>query len=124
MTIDELPIEAQQDLRDSKPAFVGRHINDHREVLLYNEAGTRYFHAWRVYEGVRTMGNPSYWKVRYGKVQFATSKDPLGGICYEWCNGKQFTSVMGVEIPRGVDTKKQVLAILKQLQELNIFGEL
>ena len=116
MTIDELPIEEKTQLRETKPAFVGRRINDIREVLVYDKTGTRYFHAWRVYEGVRTMGNPSYWKVRYGKVQFMRMKDPFGGTYYEWCNGKTFgKSQNGTEIPSFVYTKKEVMQILNKI---------
>ena len=116
MTIDELPIDEQTRLRETKPAFVGRQINDIREVLVYDKTGTRYFHAWRVYEGVRTMGNPSYWKVRYGKVQFMSMKDPFGGVYYEWCNGKSFgKSTNGTEIPSFVYTKKEVMQILNKI---------
>ena len=117
MTIDELPIEVQNELRESKPKFTNRHINTIREVLVYNKAGTRYFHAWRVYEGVRTMGNPSYWKLRYGKVQFRQCKDPLGGTYYEWCNGKSFgKSLNGTVIPPFVYTKKEVIKVLEQIE--------
>lgn len=116
MTIDELPIEEQTRLRETKPAFVGRRINDIREVLVYDKTGTRYFHAWRVYEGVRTMGNPSYWNVRYGKVQFMSMKDPFGGTYYEWCNGKCFSkSPNGTEIFPFVDNKKEVMKILNRI---------
>ena len=116
MTIDELPIEEKNRLRETKPAFVGRRINSIREVLVYNKNGTRYFHAWRVYEGVRTMGNPSYWKIRYGKVQFKREKDTLGGIYYVWCNGKAFgKSQNGTVIPSFVDTKARVMYILNEI---------
>lgn len=37
MTINELPIEEQTRLRETKPAFVGRRINDIREVLVYDK---------------------------------------------------------------------------------------
>lgn len=118
MTIDELPIEEQNQLRETKPAFVGRRINSIREVLVYDKTGTRYFHAWRVYEGVRHgyYGNPSYWKIRYGKVQFKREKDPFGGTYYEWCNGKSFgKSMNGTEIPSFVNTKKEVTDVLNKI---------
>ena len=121
MTIDELPIEEQDRLRETKPAFVGRRINDIREVLVYDKTGTRYFHAWRIYEGVRSMGNPSYWKVRYGKVQFKSEKDPFGGIYYEWCNGKVFgKSSNGTVIPSFVYTKKDVIDVLNKIGIFNL----
>lgn len=118
MTIDELPIEEQNRLRETKPAFVGRRINSVREVLAYDKTGTRYFHAWREYRGSRygNYGNPSEWRIRYGKVQFCSEKDPFGDIYYEWCNGKTFgKSPNGTVIPSFVGTKKEVMDVLNKI---------
>ena len=122
-TFSELPIEWQQSLRESKPAYVSERINSIREVLVYNEAGTRYFHAWREYKGSRygEYGNPSHWRIRYGAVQFTWSRDPLGGIEYEWCRGYEYGSVKGVVIPSHVDSKKDVMRVLNKLIDEGIF---
>lgn len=103
-------------LKESRPAFVSRKINTHREVLVYDKTGSRYFHAWRVYSGSRVYGNPSCWRMRYGEVKFAKRQDPMGGIYYEWVNGTSFfKSFNGTLIRDSVNTKREVLETLNAI---------
>jgi len=118
MKFSELPQEVQAQLLKEQSELKNKKVNTISEVKVYNEKGTRYFHAWRVYHGsiYGNYGNPSQWRVTYGKVSFHKVKDPLGGTYYELCYGTSFRKAYNdVEIPAYVDTKKEVMAILKQL---------
>lgn len=125
MKISELPEVVQQQLSQDRVELSRKRINTAYRVEVYNSEGTRYLEArrccksWNDDNGnYMPFGGGSYWTIRYGAVQWTTMKDPLGGTQYELCNGKQYGSRNGVEIPKRVGTKKEVL---KLIQELGIF---
>lgn len=123
MKLSELPVEVQQQLAQQRAELSGKRINTAYRVELYNVDGTRYFEAARVSQpwsndkgAYMPFGGGTYWTIRYGAVQWAIRKDPLGGKAYELCNGKQYTkSLNGVEIPARLNTKKEVLALVKKI---------
>lgn len=47
MKFNELPESIQQRLNDERLKLSNRVINNAYEVLLYNQSGTRFFHARR-----------------------------------------------------------------------------
>ena len=110
MKFEELPAEVQQQLAQQR-------------AELYNADGTRYIEAvrccksWNDDKGhAMPFGGGTYWTIRYGAVQWQTRKDPLGGKAYELCNGKQYgKSRNGVEIPNRLNTKKEVIALIKSI---------
>lgn len=132
MKFNELPMEFQERLNEKRKELKGIKRNTPYQVLVYNEAGTRYFYAYRVCEAwsdnkghSMPFGGGSHWNVRYGAVQFHRTKDPFGGLDYEWCDGKMYSSKtfedgVKVEIPSTVSTKKEVLSIIKSLRIFDI----
>ena len=123
MTVRELPMNVQVRLKTEQAALWHKRINTGYEVLAYNPTGTRYFHARRVVKSwsdtrghYMPYGGGSHWLVRYGAVQFQSYKNPLGYKDYRLCDGRAFgKSKNGTEIPSKVSTKKEVLAIAKQI---------
>lgn len=123
MKLSELPAEVQQQLAQQRAELSGKCINTAYRVELYNADGTRYFEAarccksWNDDKGhYMPFGGGTYWTIRYGAVQWAVRKDPLGGKAYELCNGKQYgKSANGTEIPKSLNTKKEVLALVKSI---------
>jgi hypothetical protein len=122
MKLSELPAEVQQQLAQQRAELSGKRINTAYRVELYNADGTRYFEAARRRLWIDDKGNyvlfggRHVWTIRYGAVQWAVRKDPLGGKAYELCNGKQYgKSVNGTEIPKSLNTKKEVLALVKSI---------
>lgn len=123
MKFEELPAEVQQQLAQQRAELAGKRINTAYRVELYNADGTRYIEAvrccksWNDDKGhAMPFGGGTYWTIRYGAVQWQTRKDPLGGKAYELCNGKQYgKSRNGVEIPNRLNTKKEVIALIKNI---------
>lgn len=123
MKFEELPAEVQQQLAQQRAELAGKRINTAYRVELYNADGTRYIEAvrccksWNDDKGhAMPFGGGTYWTIRYGAVQWQTCKDPLGGKAYELCNGKQYgKSRNGVEIPNRLNTKKEVIALIKSI---------
>lgn len=123
MKLSELPAEVQQQLAQQRAELAGKRINTAYRVELYNADGTRYIEAarccksWNDDKGhAMPFGGGTYWTIRYGAVQWQTRKDPLGGKTYELCNGKQYgKSRNGVDIPNRLNTKKEVIALIKSI---------
>jgi hypothetical protein len=123
MKFEELPVEVQQQLAQQRAELAGKRINTAYQVKLYNADGTRYIEAarcckpWNDDKGhAMPFGGGTYWTIRYGAVQWQTRKDPLGGKAYELCNGKHYgKSHNGVEIPNRLNTKKEVIALIKSI---------
>ena len=123
MKFEELPAEVQQQLAQQRAELAGKRINTAYRVELYNADGTRYIEAvrccksWNDDKGhAMPFGGGTYWTIRYGAVQWQTRKDPLGGKAYELCSGKQYgKSRNGVEIPNRLNTKKEVIALIKSI---------
>lgn len=122
MKISELPEDVQKKLAQQRIELSHKRINTPYRVEVYNADGTRYLEAYRICKSwsddkghYMPFGGGTYWSIRYGAVQWTSRKDPLGGIDYELCNGKQYGSRDGVEIPKIVNTKKEVLILIEKL---------
>ena len=97
------------------------HKNDSYHLTLVSEDGKRYLEADRIssFDGYRSDG--SYWKIRYGKIGWGfdrTSNPFEKEYTPSWKMIRNKTirvSSNGTEIPSSVGTKKEVIAIAKQI---------
>lgn len=119
MTLSDLPLEVQNELMEKRTKL---HATEYRNtshlVVLVNKEGTRFFEAYRKndFDGYGCTGG--WWKVRYGKVLWDRREQPLGNdYDYFWVNSaKTFQkSANGTEIPKTVNTKKEVIALAKAI---------
>lgn len=123
MKFGELPQAVQNKLKADHEQLPNHRVNTAYTIELYNAAGTRYFIAqrrcrcWNDTKGnYMPFGGGSYWTVSYGKVQVRAYKSCMGTQEYELFNGKRFNkSVNGIVIPAELDTKKQVIELIKKL---------
>ncbi len=123
MRFSELPQQVQNALAKEQRLLHLKKINTSYEVLVYNEAGTRFFSAKRVQSSWQdTNGNympyggGSKWIIKYGEMGFRTCRNPFGEIDAELRMGKTFgKSKNGTVIPNCVATKKEVLALIAQI---------
>ena len=123
MKFSELPQQIQEKLTKDKANLHLKNINTSYEVLVYNEAGTRFFNAKRVQSSWQDnngnympYGGGSKWTIKYGEMGFRTCRNPFGGIDAELRMGKTFgKSKNGTVIPNSVATKKEVLALIAQI---------
>lgn len=127
MNFNELPENVQVSLRKDKEQYVSKRINDGYTIHLYSTDGTRYVYARRhaLASQYMSFGGGSYWTIQYGKVQFEGYKNPVGERDYRWCDGKAFGSITKsdgsvVEIPRRVDTKQEVINVIKAIGRFDI----
>ena len=119
MKFSELPLAVQKSLADAKIRLHLKQVNTAYEVLVYNKAGTRFFHARRVQSSWQgngaymPFGGGSKWAIKYGEIGFKTHRDPFGGIDAELGMGRRFEkSANGTVIPQFVASKREVLALL------------
>lgn len=123
MKLQELPKEIQEQLARERAQLSKRQRNTAYDVLLYNREGTRYFYAHRVSQSwsddkgnYMPFGGGSFWAIRYGCVQFTKYKNPVGETDYMLCDGKQYgRSANGTDIPKRLDTKKEVIALVREI---------
>ena len=122
MRFSELPKHVQDTLAEAKCRLHLKKVNTAYEVLVYNEAGTRFFNAKRVqgsWQGngaYMPFGGGSKWTIRYGEMGFRSCRNPFGEIDAEMCMGRIFgKSSNGTLIPKSVATKKEVLALIAQI---------
>lgn len=124
MTLTDLPQEIQNQLLSERANLhVTRKVNDAWHVAFVNEEGTRYFEAFRKNDFYGAGCANGWWVIRYGKVLWDRTKQPLGNdFDYFWVfSSKTFSkSSNGTEIPRDVHTKAEVLAIAKAIGIFNI----
>lgn len=130
MTLNDLDFDIKNKLVEQRKELCSKwKKNDSYNICFTNEEGTRYFRATRVVSSwnddkgnYMPFGGGSCWKIRYGKIKWATEKDPLGGTVYSWVQSRETfsKSVNGTVIPNEVKTKKEVLEIAKQIGTLKI----
>ena len=128
MKFSELPVETQDRLNKERNLLKNKCINEAYTIYFTNQDGTRYFYAkrrsidWSNDKGAyMPFGGGTYWIVRYGAIQFERYKDPLGGIDFRWCDGKTYgKSVNGTIIPKTLNTKKEVMELVKAIGIFNI----
>lgn len=122
MNFNELLTDVQNKLIQDRKELKNKNVNNAYHIELYNEEGTRYFVATRkcqAYSDNRgnymPFGGGSVWKITYGCVQFKSTVD-FGIKTYELCSGKTYGKRNGVEIPRTLNTKKEVMELVKKLE--------
>lgn len=123
MKFSELAKQVQERLVKEKNNLHSKNINTSYEVLVYNEAGSRFFNAKRVQSSWQDnrgsympFGGGSKWIIQYGEVGFLTYRNPFGEMDAELCMGRLFSkSSNGTSIPKSVGTKREVLAIIDQI---------
>ena len=127
MKFIELPLEVQERLKKEQKELHTRNINNAYWIRIYNEEGTRYIECQRTTipfsddkGNYMPFGGGSYWHITYGQVAFKRERKPFG--LYEWvlCNGKQYTSVNGYDIPKRVKTKKEALEVIKRIGKFKV----
>ena len=122
MKFSELPVIIQEKLNKERAnAHLDWKKNDAYKVQFTNKEGTRCFEATRIQSvnapyGV-VLNSSSMWEIKY----YAVVVKGLGGMCpqYILTAGQMFgKSANGTEIPRYVSTKKEVMAIAKNIGTL------
>ena len=122
MRFSELPKQVQDSLTSEQSHLHLKQVNTAYEVLVYNRAGTRFFHARRVQSSWQgngaymPFGGGSVWTIKYGEIGFRSCRNPFGEIDAELRMGKTFgKSKNGTVIPNSVATKKEVLALIAEI---------
>ena len=115
MKFSELPKQVQEALTKEKGLL---HLNLNKintsyEVLIYNEAGTRFFNARRVQSAWQDnngnympYGGGSKWVIKYGEMGFRTCRNPFGEIDAELCMGKTFGKLVPAQLLVALRDKK------------------
>lgn len=134
MKLNELPQEIQDKLIVDRDNWKGTISQNGYHVLAFNNRGTRYFSAnrrcvgWQDTKTGNSMpfGGGTYWEVKYGVMQWAHRKhrNPLGELEHEymWVYGTRYYNIRRttdgvlINIPDKLNTKKEVMAILKKLE--------
>ena len=122
-TLSELPVDIQDKLKEERTNLYKTWKRDEAyHICFTNKEGTRFFLATRKsvpsYVSDRPFGGGSYWVVRYGKILWDSKQSPVGPVLYEyfWKKGQCFGKAQnGTVIPNQVATKKEVLAIAKEI---------
>ena len=128
MKFSELPTEIQERLMKDRLALKNKNVNTPYEIRLYNEMGTRYFiarrcvHFWNDHKGhYMPFGGGSEWVIRYGMMSICRKRTPAGTFYFELVEGKLFRqSANGTVIPKCVQTKAEVLEIVKNIGIFNL----
>lgn len=123
MKFSELAKEVQDRLIKEKKSLHSKNINTSYEVLVYNEAGSRFFNARRVQGSWQDnrgnhmpFGGGSKWIIQYGEIGFRTYRNPCGEVDAELCMGRVFGKASnGTQIPKSVGSKKEVLELINQI---------
>ena len=134
MKLNELPQEIQDKLIADRENWKGKLASCAYHVTAYNKNGTRFFSATRRcvgWQDTKTgnsmpFGGGTYWEVKYGVMQWVHRKhrNPLGELAHEymWVHGTRYYNIRRttddvlINIPDKLDTKKEVMAILKKLE--------
>lgn len=135
MKLNELPQDIQNKLIADRNNWKGHIASGSYGVTAYNQNGTRFFSAnrrcigWQHNEYANCsmpFGGGTYWEIKYGQIQwtYKRRKDPLGETYteYQWVRSKYFCRTTNeetgevVEIPTRLNTKKEVMALLKKLE--------
>lgn len=131
MKFIELPKETQEQLLKERKELHNQNIDCSYSVHLYNEEGTRIFRATRICKEwgdnkghSMPFGGGSYWKILYGKTKIVYKINPIGEKDFYWVEGKQFTAITTkkgtVQIPKELNTKKEVIELVKKIGLFNI----
>ena len=130
MLLSELSADIQQKLIKERAELCSRwKVNTPYQICFTDAEGTRYFTAvrkqspWNDDKGhYMHFGGGSCWYITYGKIQWSTTKNPVGQVEYIWVkSGKTFNvSRNGTPIPKTLPTKAEVLQLAKNIGNLVI----
>lgn len=125
MLLSDLDQKVQEKLLKERAELSTKwHKNTPYEVSFTNLEGTRFFKAVRKQDSwsddkgnYMPYGGGSHWYICYGKILWATERDPFGEKTYYWKKSNQTfgKSSNGTVIPKLVATKKEVMDIAKQI---------
>lgn len=128
MKLDDLDSKIKNELLEQRKELCSKwKQNSAYDICFTNTDGTRYFKAMRVVLSwnddkghYMPFGGGTYWKIIYGKIKWATVKNPIGGKDYVWVQSRETfsKSANGTVIPIKLKTKKEVLEIAKQIGTL------
>lgn len=93
-------------------------LNNSYHVCFVNKEGTRFFAADRISVAglYHAFGGGSYWRVRYGSIKWGMNRGIMGTYEYSWRKSTIYTrSSNGTIIPMQVDTKKEVMDLVKNI---------
>lgn len=113
----DLPSDVQNILNKKRDALIASSRSTATEILLYNSTGTRYFYAKRHSRPTRYMsfGGGNYWEVHYGEVIFYKKRIHTDMFEWDFRHGKTFGKVNGIEIPKELDRKAQIIEIINKI---------
>ena len=97
MKLDDLDIEIKNELLEQRKELCSKwKQNSAYDICFTNTDGTRYFKAKRVVLSwnddkghYMPFGGGTYWQIRYGKIKWATEKNPIGGTVYVWVQSRE-----------------------------------
>ena len=125
MKLQDLPQAIQEKLNAERAVLCKNwYENDAYRITLVSEDGKRFFTAIRKQSAYTNdkgaympYGGGSEWHLAYGAVQFDYETELMGnGREYFWRKGKTYgKSANGTIIPKKVNTKKEVLDVVKQI---------
>lgn len=128
MKLDDLDSKIKNELLEQRKELCSKwKQNSAYDICFTNTDGTRYFKAMRVVLSwnddkghYMPFGGGTYWKIIYGKIKWATVKNPIVGKDYVWVQSRETfsKSANGTVIPIKLKTKKEVLEIAKQIGTL------
>lgn len=127
-TAAQLPQEYQDQLARMRSEL--KDENTPFAVTLYNKTGKIAFYARRCqhsWDDHKTgnhlpFGGGSYWTIRCCSIQWRPRKDLMGGgFTLELCDGPRYGKYGdGKVIPAEVSTKKEVLALAREIGVFNL----
>jgi len=117
MKFSELPQSIQAELNEKRERREKSQLNTATEILLYNPQFTRYLWAKRhsYPSQYSRFGGGNYWEVEYGEIVFCKSRVFEDLIEWDWGFGKKYGKVNGIEIPKQIDKKAQIIEIINKI---------
>ena len=130
MTFSELPADVRERLTKDVKKLAGTGRSTAYTVDCYDATGKRHFiarrctRAWADDKGnSMPFGGGSYWVISYRPICWHTYRNPLGYLDYEITDGKRYANVQAeagnvYTIPQCVETKAEVIAVLRRIEEV------
>ena len=122
MNFSELPQNVQDKLIKERSLLHTKNRIGAWGIYIYSNDGKRFFSARRksLSSQYGAWGGGSYWTIKYGATQFRSTRDPLGGIMYELCEGTLFNKVGATNIPSRLSTKREVIDLINKIGKFDI----
>lgn len=130
MKLSELPQEIQQRLIDERATLHEKwNVNTSYDYCVVNTDGTRFFRAHRRNDfgsfNANKWSTCGWWEISYGAIRWKRHHiyacGTYWGEEYRWEEAETFgKAVNGTVIPKQVHTKKEVIALAKEIGIFNI----